>query len=50
MVDYRVDFTDGTTEVIKAWDQASAWEFAQDIYGKAIADICRIYARRTPVK
>ncbi len=46
MKNYRVDFTDGTTKIVKAWDQSSAWEFAQDLFGGVIEDICRIYEKR----
>ena len=39
MRQFSVSFTDGTNATVEAWDVASAYEFAQDIYGKAIADV-----------
>ncbi len=40
MRDYKVIFKDGSTESVKAWDKASAFEFAQVMYiNKTIVDI-----------
>ena len=40
MNEYIVIFTDNTMANVKAWDKASAYEFAQDIYNKPIKEVC----------
>lgn len=39
MNDYLITFSDNSEAIVKAWDVASAYEFAQDIYGKAITKV-----------
>lgn len=39
MKDFTVIFTDNETVTVKAWDIASAYEFAQDIYNKPIKKV-----------
>ncbi len=41
MKKFAVRFTDGTIENVTAWDIASAYEFAQDIYQKPIDEILK---------
>ena len=41
MRDYKVEFLDGSVEIVKAWDVSSAYEFAQDIFNKPIKSIIK---------
>ncbi len=39
MKTFTVVFTDQEVVTVQAWDISSAYEFAQDIYGKTIQEI-----------
>lgn len=41
MEPYIVLFTDNTTAIITAYSTAAAYEWAQEMYGKAIASVSR---------